>query len=105
MDTHNPDAKSSPRRSARLSSGTASAFTEPGDVCSPITSKTPVKVYHGHGGEANASCRLCGLQLKISGQAGSYQIFGTMAKSSERKELLLRRLQVVVEYDENDEIS
>ena len=54
MDTRSPKAKASPRRSAGLSSGTASAFAEPGDVCSPITSKTPVKVYHGHGGDANA---------------------------------------------------
>ena len=55
MDTRSPKAKASPRRLAGLSSGTASAFTEPGDVCRPITSKTPVKVYHGHGGRnANA---------------------------------------------------
>ena len=53
MDTHSPKARASPRRLARLSSGNASAFTEPGDVCRPITSKTPVKVYHGHGGNAN----------------------------------------------------
>ena len=55
MDTHSPEAKASPRCSAGLSSGTASAFTEPGDVCEPITSKTPVKVYHGHGDNANAN--------------------------------------------------
>ena len=55
MDTHCPKAKASPRRSAGLSSGTASAFTESGDVCRPITSKTPVKVYHGHGRNANAN--------------------------------------------------
>ena len=53
MDTHSPKAKASPRRLAGLSSGTASAFTGPGDVCTPITSKTPVKVYHGRGGNAN----------------------------------------------------
>ena len=47
MDTHSPKAKASPRLSAGLSSGTTSAFTEPGDVCRPIPSKTPVKVYHG----------------------------------------------------------
>ena len=104
MDTHNPKAKSSPRRSAGLSSGTASAFPQPGDVCMPTASKTPVKVYHGHG-DANAICRLCGLNFKISGQAGSYQIFGTKAKSTERNELLLRRLKLILEYDENDEIS
>ena len=49
MDAHSPKAKASPRRSAGLSSGTASAFTKPGDVCGPITSKIPVKVYNGHG--------------------------------------------------------
>ena len=53
IDTRSPKAKASPRRLAGLSSGTASAFTEPGDVCGPITSKTPVKVYHGHGDNAN----------------------------------------------------
>ena len=42
MDTHSPKAKSSPRRWAGLSSGTSSAFTVPGDVCRPITRKTPV---------------------------------------------------------------
>ena len=55
MDTRSPKTKASPRRLAGLSSGTAPAFTEPGDVCRPITSKTPVKVYHGHGGNANAN--------------------------------------------------
>ena len=39
MDTHSPKAKASPPRSAGLSSGTASAFTEPGDVCGSIASK------------------------------------------------------------------
>ena len=81
MDAHSPKAKSSPGRSAGLSSCTASAFTEPRDVCRLITSKTSVKVYHGHGGDANAICRLCGLNFKISGQAGSYQIFRTKEKS------------------------
>ena len=42
--------KSSPRRWAGLSSGTAFAFTVRGDVYRPITSETPVIVYHGHGG-------------------------------------------------------
>ena len=55
MDIYSPTAKSSPQRSTGLSSGTASAFTEPGDVCRPMTSKTPVKVYHGHEGNANAN--------------------------------------------------
>ena len=55
MDTHSPKAKASPQRSAGLSSDTASAFTEPGDVCRPINSKTPVKVYHGHRRNANAN--------------------------------------------------
>ena len=55
MDTHSPKVKALPRRSAGLSSGTASAFREPGDVCRPITSKTAVKVYHGNGGNANAN--------------------------------------------------
>ena len=45
MDTHSPKAKASPRCSAGLSSDTASAFTEPGDVCGPITSKTSLKVF------------------------------------------------------------
>ena len=55
MDTRSPKAMASPRRLAGLSSGTASAFTEPGYVCRPITSKTPVKVYRGHEGRnANA---------------------------------------------------
>ena len=53
MDTRNPKAKGSPRRLAGLSSGTSSAFTEPGDVCRPITGKTPVKVYDEHGRNAN----------------------------------------------------
>ena len=53
MDTRSPKANASPRRLAGLSSGTASVFTGPGDVCRPITSKIPVKVYHGHGGNAN----------------------------------------------------
>ena len=53
IDTRSPKAKASPQHLAGLSSGTASAFTEPGDVCRPITSKTRVKVYHGHGGNAN----------------------------------------------------
>ena len=55
MDRRSPKAKASPRRLAGLSSGIASAVTEPGDVCRPITSKTPVNVYHGHGGNANAN--------------------------------------------------
>ena len=50
MDTRSPKAKASPRRVAGLSSGTSSAFTEPGDVCRPITSKTAVKVQHGRMG-------------------------------------------------------
>ena len=49
MNTHSPEAKFSPRRLAGLSSGTASAFTVPEDVCRPVTSKTPVTDYHGHG--------------------------------------------------------
>ena len=53
INTCSPKAEASSRRLAGLSSGTASAFTEPGDVCRPITSKTPVKVYHGHGGDAD----------------------------------------------------
>ena len=55
MDTRSCKAKASTRRVAGLSSGTASAFTEPGDVCRPITSKTPEKFYHGYGGNANAN--------------------------------------------------
>ena len=55
MDTHSPKAKASPRHSAGLSSDTASAFTEPGDVCRLINSKTPVEVYHGHRRNANAN--------------------------------------------------
>ena len=55
MDTRSPKAKASPRRLAGLSSGTASVFTEPRDACRPITSKTPVKVNHGHGVNADAN--------------------------------------------------
>ena len=49
MNTHSPKAKFSPQRRAGLSSGTASAFTVPGDVCRPVTSKTSVTDCHGHG--------------------------------------------------------
>ena len=48
MNTHSPKAKFSSRRCAGLCSGTASAFTVPGDVCRPVTSKTPATDYHGH---------------------------------------------------------
>ena len=53
INTHSPKAKASPRQSAGLSSGTALPSQK--DVSRPITSKTPGKVYHEHGGNSNAN--------------------------------------------------